>query len=115
MRKVVSNTGPLLHLQEAQLLSLLEQVGQLYIPKAVDLEMVQYDQDWRDHQPGWIVAATVSAPHSSSPPIKPLISLRHGCLFYAVGCRVCCVSADARISFQSQSWGMVCTSAHKAT
>lgn len=75
MRKVVSNTGPLLHLQEAQLLSLLEQVGQLYIPKAVDLEMVQYDQDWRDHKPGWIVAATASAPHSSSLPIKPLIPL----------------------------------------
>ena len=77
MRKVVSNTGPLLHLQEAQLLSLLEQVGQLYIPKAVDLEMVQYDQDWRDHKPGWIVAATVSAPHDTQATQWQRVGLLH--------------------------------------
>jgi predicted nucleic acid-binding protein len=77
MRKVVSNTGPLLHLQEAQLLSLLEQVGQLYIPKAVDLEMVQYDQDWCDHKPGWIVAATVSAAHDTQAAQWQQVGLLH--------------------------------------
>lgn len=65
MRRVVSNTGPLLHLHEAQLLPLLQRAGELYIPQAVEVEMVQHERDWRNHQPGWIVVATVRAPHAT--------------------------------------------------
>ena len=65
MRQVVSNTGPILHLQEARLLPLLEQVDEFYIPKAVDFEMVQLDREWHDHKPDWVVVVTLSAPHDT--------------------------------------------------
>ncbi len=63
--KIVSNTGPLLHLHEAELLALLEHVGEIYIPKAVDVEMAQHELAWQDRKPGWIMVTTVAAPHDA--------------------------------------------------
>lgn len=65
MRRVVSNTGPLLHLHEAQLLPVLQRAGELYIPPAVEVEMVWHERDWRTHKPGWIMVAPVGAPHAT--------------------------------------------------
>ncbi len=65
MRRVVSNTGPVLHLQESGLLSLLEHVGEIYIPEAVDIEMSQLDRHWHSHKPDWLVVQTVSEPYAA--------------------------------------------------
>jgi hypothetical protein len=43
----------------------LQRAGELYIPKAVEVEMVQHERDWRHHKPGWIVVAPVGAPHAT--------------------------------------------------
>ncbi len=65
MRWVVSDTGPLLHLHEAALLSLLEHAGTIVIPKAVDSEMALHVLDWRARKPQWITVTTVSAPYDT--------------------------------------------------
>jgi hypothetical protein len=49
--RVVSDTGPLLHLHEATLLSRLEHAGIIAIPKAVDSEMALHRRDWRARKP----------------------------------------------------------------
>lgn len=54
MRCVVSNTGPLLHLSEAKALALLGRTGEVYIPKAVDMEMAQQNPLWQTQRPDWI-------------------------------------------------------------
>ena len=63
LRRVVSNTGPLLHLSEAQALPLLMQTGEVYIPRAVDGEMEQRDSLWHNARPSWIHAETLIAPY----------------------------------------------------
>lgn len=60
MRRVGSNTGPLLHLAEAQALTLLSQIGEVSIPKAVDLEMAGQDSLWRIQNPTWIDVHSLS-------------------------------------------------------
>jgi predicted nucleic acid-binding protein len=65
VRRVVSNTGPLLHLYEAELLALLEHAGAISIPKAVDSEMAQHEPNWRARKPSWITVTTVTAPYNA--------------------------------------------------
>ena len=60
---MVSNTGPLLHLSEAQVLPLLMQTGEVYIPRAVDVEMEQYDSMWHNARPDWIRVEMLIAPY----------------------------------------------------
>ena len=64
LRRVVSNTGPLLHLSEAQALPLLMQTGEVYIPRAVDVEMEQRDSMWHNARPSWIHVETLIAPYN---------------------------------------------------
>jgi predicted nucleic acid-binding protein len=54
MRKIVCDTGPILHLKEAGLLDLLKQGGEVVIPKGVDSELSEIDESWRDQKPLWI-------------------------------------------------------------
>jgi predicted nucleic acid-binding protein len=54
MRLIVCDTGPLLHLQEAGLLELLQKSGKVYIPRMVDIEMNELYPLWRKHKPEWI-------------------------------------------------------------
>lgn len=51
---VVSNTGPLLHLGEADALRLLSWTGEVSIPKAVDREVTQQNPLWQSQKPAWI-------------------------------------------------------------
>ena len=60
---MVSNTGPLIHLSEAQSLALLMQTGEAYIPRAVDVEMEQHDSMWPSARPPWILVEMLSAPY----------------------------------------------------
>jgi len=54
MRLIVCDTGPILHLQEARLLGLLQKSGKVYIPRMVDIEMNELHPLWRKHRPEWI-------------------------------------------------------------
>lgn len=54
VRCIVSNTGPVLHLSEAQALNLMGQAGEVHIPKAVDAEITQHSPDWQGQRPGWM-------------------------------------------------------------
>ncbi|MBI1747815.1 MAG: hypothetical protein HYR55_14675 [Acidobacteria bacterium] len=54
MRRVVSDTGPILHLGEAQVLPLLQPTGDVLIPKAVDLELSRYQAAWLSERRPWI-------------------------------------------------------------
>ena len=55
VRRVVCDTGPLLHLGEAQALELLARAGAVSIPLAVNLEMLVHQQGWQNQRPAWIV------------------------------------------------------------
>lgn len=62
MRRIVSDTGPLLHLHEAACLALLEYAGAVAVPTAVDSEMVQHMREWPTRKPRWITVTSVIAP-----------------------------------------------------
>jgi len=54
MKTVVCNTGPILHLNEANILYLLKLTGNVIIPKAVDIELLEINRKWKDEKPSWI-------------------------------------------------------------
>jgi predicted nucleic acid-binding protein len=63
MRRIVCDTGPLLHLGEAGVRDLLSAPGNVHIPSAVDLEMRSYEAAWHVHKPTWLhVTQLDSAP-----------------------------------------------------
>jgi predicted nucleic acid-binding protein len=64
VRRIVSDTGPLLHLHEAACLALLERAGTVTVPQAVDSEMVQHVRDWHTRKPPWITVTAVIAPYN---------------------------------------------------
>ena len=59
VRRIVSNTGPLLHLSETQALQILSHAGEIHIPKAVEIEMKLLDSKWRT--PSWITVDPLEA------------------------------------------------------
>ena len=63
MRRIVSDTGPLLHLAEAGALRLLELTGDVLIPRQVAAEIAYLVPDWRT--PAWITLGPLLEPHSS--------------------------------------------------
>lgn len=54
MKRVVCDTGPILHLQEAGALDILQRVGQIFIPSAVLTELVRWLPEWRGASPEWL-------------------------------------------------------------
>lgn len=48
------DAGPVLHLSEASALGLLERLGEIFIPTAVDQEVARYLADWPARRPDWI-------------------------------------------------------------
>ena len=50
MKIIVSDTGPIVHLKEAGLLELLEEIGDIYIPKMVDVEITKLQPHWAKFQ-----------------------------------------------------------------
>jgi predicted nucleic acid-binding protein len=64
VRQIVSDTGPLLHLYEAESLNLLEHAGTITIPTVVDQEMVQHVREWHTHAPQWITVTSMRAPYA---------------------------------------------------
>jgi predicted nucleic acid-binding protein len=60
---VVSDTGPILHLSEAQALNLLSPTGEVHISIGVDEEISQYQPDWQSERPDWITVDGLIPPH----------------------------------------------------
>lgn len=65
MRRVVSNTGPLLHLSEANALPFLSWTGQVSIPRAVEVEMAQQNSLWPTQKPAWIHVEVLSVSYET--------------------------------------------------
>ena len=55
MKLIVCDTGPILHLKEANLLKLLQKAGKVCIPRMVDIEMGEIYPLWEKHRPEWFV------------------------------------------------------------
>jgi predicted nucleic acid-binding protein len=63
VRRVVSNTGPLLHLGEAAALDLLKPAGEILIPPSVETEMRRHDDSWQRRRPDWVVTKPLDDVH----------------------------------------------------
>ena len=61
-RRIVSDTGPLLHLREAGTLDTLRAAGQVFIPPAVETEITALDAGWSGDRPEWIEAVPLKPP-----------------------------------------------------
>lgn len=57
MKLIVCDTGPILHLNEAKLLGLLQKIGKVYIPKMVDIELNELFPYWEKDKPEWIIVS----------------------------------------------------------
>ena len=62
MRKVVADTGPILHLHEAEALQLLALVGEVFIPEAVQAELNSLLPGWEHIKPDWLKVHPLSSP-----------------------------------------------------
>jgi len=56
----VCDTGPILHLREAQVLPLLEKTGEVVIPPAVEQELEARISNWARERPGWLQVAQMA-------------------------------------------------------
>jgi len=65
LRLVVSDTGPLLHLGEADSLMLLSWTGEVSIPAAVDRELTRQNEFWQNQRPAWIHVHEITTPHKA--------------------------------------------------
>jgi predicted nucleic acid-binding protein len=63
VKRIVADTGPLLHLSETQSLSLLRLAGDCHIPARVAAEVTGRDPDWR--RPSWISRDELVDPYAS--------------------------------------------------
>ena len=63
LRLVVCNTGPLLHLGEAQGRDLLNLTGEIHVPQAVDAELSLRDAEWAHGRPPWIHVRALISPY----------------------------------------------------
>jgi predicted nucleic acid-binding protein len=57
---VVCDTGPILHLHEAGGLGLLQQAGEIILPKAVDAELIALLPEWSKGRPAYLRVVAVS-------------------------------------------------------
>ncbi|MFL6259435.1 MAG: hypothetical protein ACJ76Y_06970 [Thermoanaerobaculia bacterium] len=54
MRRIVCDTGPLLHLREAGCLEILREAGEIKIPPTVRAELINRDSFWSQNMPDWV-------------------------------------------------------------
>lgn len=64
MKLVVSNTGPLLHLSQAQALDLMALLGEIHIPPAVVAEAARHISTWTIAPPNWISVTSLEPTHA---------------------------------------------------
>jgi predicted nucleic acid-binding protein len=63
---IVCDTGPLLHLREADSLDILQLAGQIVIPPAVQEELIAHDPLWIEQQPDWIKVESLESRFSEN-------------------------------------------------
>jgi predicted nucleic acid-binding protein len=63
LRRLVADTGPLLHLYEAGALALLSLAGSVVIPPAVDAEMASHLPEWPGVRPAWVAVEPLEPPY----------------------------------------------------
>ena len=63
LRLVVCNTGPPLHLGEAQGRDLHNLTGDIHIPQAVDAELSLLDEKWARGRPPWVRVDALVSPY----------------------------------------------------
>lgn len=63
MKIIVSDTGPLLHLAEANALDLLKQAGEVYIPATVEAEFRYHNNNLTPQKPDWLKTTPLSPTH----------------------------------------------------
>jgi predicted nucleic acid-binding protein len=63
-RRIVTDTGPLLHLAEADALSLVPLAGAVSIPPAVATELSEHADSWFDPKPEWLTIETLDDAHA---------------------------------------------------
>jgi predicted nucleic acid-binding protein len=63
VRQVVSDTGPLLHLGEADALHLARLVGSLHVPPRVNAELAHLLSGWE--APAWLTIDALAVPHAA--------------------------------------------------
>ena len=60
MRAVISDTGPILHLYEADALELLRSAGEILLPRAVDAELGALIPSWATLRPSWLAVTELA-------------------------------------------------------
>jgi predicted nucleic acid-binding protein len=66
LKRIVCDTGPLLHLREAGLLDLVEAAGFIAIPPMVYSELSDLDPFWREEKPAWLKLASLESSATES-------------------------------------------------
>lgn len=66
MRRIVCDTGPLLHFWEADLLEILEAAGQVHIPPIVEKELERLAVGWPLRDRSWIEVHPLQADFNSN-------------------------------------------------
>lgn len=65
MKRIVCDTGPLLHLFEANLLSLLEAAGEVLVPPGVASELGSVEPELRLGDLPWVEVRPLRGPHDA--------------------------------------------------
>jgi len=111
MRRIVCNTGPLLHLGEAGVRDLLSPAGDVHIPIAVDLEMRSCDADWHLNRPAWLHVTQLD----SGPALEARSWQQAGLLHYGEAQAIALarqlradwlLTDDAAARLLARSWGL---------
>jgi len=77
VKRIVSDTGPLIHLFEANLLSLLEVAGEVLIPPGVATELEGVAPELTTGDPPWLVTRPLRQPHDAEARDWHLAGLLH--------------------------------------
>ena len=59
----MSDTGPILHLDEAKASNLLGLAGEVHIPQAVDAELFHHQASWASDKPVWVRVTALHPPY----------------------------------------------------
>ncbi|HVR95246.1 MAG TPA: DUF3368 domain-containing protein [Thermoanaerobaculia bacterium] len=69
MKRIVCDTGPLLHLREIDSLPILQRAGRIHIPAAVQAELLSLDASWQGALEDWVLVSPLAS-HSSEEALR---------------------------------------------
>jgi len=78
VRRIVCDTGPLLHLDEAKCLEVLRQAGEVHMPPAVDTELRSVNIRRRSINLEWIYLTPLAPTYQSAAAVWQTAGLLHG-------------------------------------